>query len=36
MVSRRLGAIAKRILAAIVMIPVAVDVLYIGSPYVEV
>ena len=36
MVSRKLGAIAKRILAAIVMIPIAVDVLYIGSPYVEV
>ncbi len=36
MVSRKFGAITKRILAAIVMIPIAVDVLYIGSPYVEV
>ena len=36
MVSRKFGAIAKRVLAAIVMIPVAIDVLYIGSPYVEV
>ena len=36
MVSRKLGAITKRVLAAIVMIPIAVDVLYIGSPYVEV
>lgn len=36
MVSRKLGALAKRILAAVVMIPIAVDVLYIGSPYVEV
>lgn len=36
MVSRKFGAIAKRVLAAIVMIPIAIDVLYIGSPYVEV
>lgn len=36
MVSRKFGALAKRILAAVVMIPIAVDVLYIGSPYVEV
>lgn len=36
MVSRKFGAITKRILAAIIMIPIAVEVLYIGSPYVEV
>ncbi len=36
MVSRKLNSITKRILAAIVMIPIAVDVLYVGSPYVEV
>src|SRR5574344_1238818 len=32
----KLGGIAKRILAAVIMIPVAIDVLYVGSPYVEV
>lgn len=36
MVSRKFAAITKRVLAAIVMIPIAIDVLYIGSPYVEV
>ena len=36
MVSRKFGAIFKRILAAIVMIPIAVTVLYVGSPYIEV
>lgn len=36
MVSRKFGAIFKRILAAIVMIPIAIVTLYVGSPYVEV
>lgn len=36
MVSRKFGAITKRILAAIVMIPIAIITLYVGSPYVEV
>ena len=36
MVSRKFGAITKRILAAIVMIPIAIETLYIGSPYIEV
>ena len=36
MVSRKFGAITKRILAAIVMIPIAIVTLYVGSPYVEV
>lgn len=36
MVSRKFGAITKRILAAIVMIPIAIEVLYVGSPYIEV
>lgn len=36
MVSRKFGAIFKRVLAAIVMIPIAVVALYTGSPYIEV
>ncbi|MBQ7633881.1 MAG: phosphatidate cytidylyltransferase [Alphaproteobacteria bacterium] len=36
MVSRKTGAMIKRVLAAIVMIPIAIVTLYIGSPYVEV
>ncbi len=36
MVSRKFGAITKRILAAIVMIPIAIEALYLGSPFVEV
>ena len=36
MVSRKFGAITKRVLAAIVMIPIAIVTLYVGSPYVEV
>jgi len=36
MVSRKMGAMIKRILAALVMIPIAVVTLYFGSPYVEV
>lgn len=36
MVSFRIGVAIKRILAAVVMIPVAIMTLYIGSPYVEV
>ena len=36
MVSRKFGAITKRILAAIVMIPIALEALYLGSPFVEV
>ena len=36
MVSRKFGAITKRILAAIVMIPIAIETLYMGSPYIEV
>ncbi|MBQ8671763.1 MAG: phosphatidate cytidylyltransferase [Alphaproteobacteria bacterium] len=36
MVSRKMGAMIKRILAALVMIPIAVITLYVGSPYVEV
>lgn len=36
MASHKFSSITKRILAAIIMIPIAVDVLYIGSPYVEV
>ena len=35
MVSRKFGAIAKRVLAAIVMIPIALSALYLGSPYIE-
>lgn len=35
MENTKLGSFAKRVLAAAVMIPVAIDVLYIGSPYVE-
>ena len=36
MVSRKWGAMIKRILAAIVMIPIAIEALYLGSPFVEV
>ncbi len=36
MVSRKMGAMIKRVLAAIVMIPIAIVTLYVGSPYVEV
>lgn len=36
MVSRKFGAITKRVLAAIVMIPIAIETLYVGSPYIEV
>ncbi|MBO6281540.1 MAG: phosphatidate cytidylyltransferase [Alphaproteobacteria bacterium] len=36
MVSRKFGAITKRILAAIVMIPIAIETLYVGSPYIEI
>lgn len=36
MESHKLSSITKRILAAMVMIPVAIEVLYVGSPYVEV
>ena len=36
MVSRKFEAITKRILAAIVMIPIAITTLYVGTPYVEV
>ena len=36
MVSRKMGAIIKRVLAAIVMIPIAIVTLYVGSPFVEV
>jgi len=36
MVSRKTGAMIKRVLAAAVMIPIAIITLYIGSPYVEV
>lgn len=36
MVSRKLGAMMKRILAAIIMIPIAIEALYLGSPFVEV
>ncbi len=36
MVSRKFGAITKRILAAIVMIPIAIEALYLGSPFIEV
>lgn len=35
MVSRKFGAITKRILAAIVMIPIALEALYLGSPFIE-
>ena len=35
MVSRKFGAITKRVLAAIVMIPIAIETLYMGSPYIE-
>lgn len=36
MVSRKFGAITKRILAAAVMIPVAIATLYMGTPFIEV
>ena len=36
MVSRKFGAITKRVLAAIVMIPIAIEALYVGSPLIEV
>lgn len=36
MVSRKMGAMIKRVLAAVVMIPIAIITLYIGSPFVEV
>lgn len=36
MVSRKMGAMIKRVLAAAVMIPIAIITLYIGSPFVEV
>ena len=35
MVSRKFGAITKRILAASVMIPIALEALYLGSPFIE-
>ena len=36
MVSRKMGAMIKRVVAAIVMIPIAIVTLYVGSPFVEV
>lgn len=35
MVNPKFGSMIKRILAAIVMIPIAIEVLYVGSPYIE-
>lgn len=36
MEKHEIGSMVKRILAAVVMVPIAVEVLYVGSPYVEV
>ena len=36
MVSRKFGAMLKRVVAAIVMIPIAIEALYLGSPFMEV
>lgn len=36
MVSRKFDVIAKRVMAALVMIPVVIMTIYIGSPYIEV
>lgn len=35
MAEHKIGKMAKRIIAAVVMIPIATQVLYVGSPYVE-